>query len=355
MTGTMQIFYLALHIAVPAAFLTAVALYRYATYDRIDRSSIKYSIDHLPTGLMFYRPDGMPLLTNRAMMTIAKRMADDVRNNGIRLHAALFDMAKEEDAGQEDADHFVLRIGESVFSVTREALLIHGDPVIQLSAADVTELYRLREQLQEQNDSLKEAQNRLADYNKNAAALAASEEYLATKIRIHDTLGQVLLSTRYYLTESSASLTLDVVADNWIQIYDELVRARGEGAQTAAPAAGVWKGLQDAASVMGLTLILKGEFPEESVRLARMIVSCARVCMTNAVRHGQATEMTIEIGERNAEGRREIVFSNNGTLPPAGFHEGGGLTSLRDNVEKAGGSMRVETQDTFRVVILLEE
>ena len=350
MTGS-PLFYAACSILFPAGLTLLVLVYRVVTRNRIDRFSVKEAIDRLPMGLIVYRPDGLVLLANETMGRFALRTTGKPLMNAADFHLKLFEAAEEllQEEGVE-ADRFLFRDGPAMIAVGRKEMEIEGERLFQLTAYDITELYERERELKGQVDHLQEASDRLKGFEQQVDALAKQEAYLSTKERIHDSLGQVLLSTRYYLTEPDAQVTAQTLFSLWEETIDGLMSATGKEAQPA-PERGILNPLEEAAKALGARLIVEGSFPAGDIRLTRLVVFSARVCIINAVRHGGATEVTLSFGENRDRGEYVFRLSNNGHPPGDNMQEGGGLKSLRINVEKEGGRVSYETKPHFTVTV----
>ena len=101
---------------------------------------------------------------------------------------------------------------------------------------------------------------------------------------------------------------------------------------------------------MKVTLALDGVLPE-SGEARELIVSAAKECVTNCIRHaeGDRVELTIRTGEDGCT----ATFTNNGRNPSGPIREGGGLSSLRRRVERAGGEMRLSHSSRFALILNL--
>lgn len=178
---------------------------------------------------------------------------------------------------------------------------------------------------------------------------AEPEGYQSAKERIHDSLGQALLSTRYLLTEAGAKITTEEVLSLWEKTIDDLagVSAKAEHIEENR----FVRPLEEAAGALGAALNVQGRFPVEDLRLSRLVMACARVCIINAVRHGAATEVTIAFEQPDDAGESVFRISNNGRLFDDDWKEGGGLKSLRARVEEEGGSVFYETNEQFTVTV----
>ena len=97
-----------------------------------------------------------------------------------------------------------------------------------------------------------------------------------------------------------------------------------------------------------LRFIQRGELPKQEA--AAYLLACAvRECVTNAVRYADATELYADFSETKDEAT--VVVYNNGNPPEGEIAEGGGLSTLRRRVERAGGSMTVQSLPRFQLTV----
>ncbi|MBQ6902986.1 MAG: hypothetical protein IJQ26_00555, partial [Lachnospiraceae bacterium] len=346
----MQVYDAALVALIPLILFAVVLAYVYLTRERIDASSVKYAIDHLPMGIAFYREDGLVLLVNEAMQKLSRRFMGKSLLNGKEFYAFL--TVPPPDASFTVSGHaeaFLLIEGNDVWTIRQSRTETGGRRVCQLIAYDTSELYAREQELSGQVQKLHETEKALKHFEKQVETLAEGEAYLATKERIHDRLGQMLLSNRYYLTEPGAELTLQTLLDAWRSTIEELVPDTKQVADRPEQNAFI-KPLAEAAAALGAVLHVTGEFPAEHVRVRRLVISAARVSINNAVRHGMADEITITFENRHADGTLMFRISNNGRVRED-FTEGGGLKNLRADVEKEGGTVTYETAPRFAVIV----
>ena len=91
-----------------------------------------------------------------------------------------------------------------------------------------------------------------------------------------------------------------------------------------------------------------GKLPKEES--AAYLLTCAvRECVTNAVRYAGASELYADFTETETEAT--VVVYNNGKQPDVEIKEGGGLSTLRRRVEKAGGIMIVQSLPEFKLTV----
>ena len=78
-----------------------------------------------------------------------------------------------------------------------------------------------------------------------------------------------------------------------------------------------------------------------------------RECTSNGVRHAGATELYADSEHRPQAWH--LCITNNGTPPRAEIKEGGGLSSLRRRIEKAGGTVTVHSLPVFVLEVTLPD
>ena len=84
-----------------------------------------------------------------------------------------------------------------------------------------------------------------------------------------------------------------------------------------------------------------------------MIAAAARECVTNCVNHAGGDRVRVEVVERADIYR--VIITNNGKIPEREITEGGGLSSLRERIERAGGTMIVQSMPCFSLTVTLPE
>ena len=97
-------------------------------------------------------------------------------------------------------------------------------------------------------------------------------------------------------------------------------------------------------AAVSLRFVQKGELPKQE-RAAYLLTCAVRECVTNAVRYAEASELYAEFTETDTDAT--VVLTNNGKPPAGEIVEGGGLSTLRRRVERAGGIMIVQSRPVF--------
>lgn len=311
----------------------------------LTRFSIQEAFDNLPEGICFFDGNGLPVLINQQMYNLGfmltgknvqhmDELREGLQNSGRENRVVCLDKAKT----------VFLFPGDKAWRFTEHPVQDEaGNNYIQYLAADVTELYRKRTELMEETKRLRETEADLRRLSKTVTAAAREEEVLSMKMKVHDDMGRSLLATRRLLQRNQPLSDMESVLGLW----EEAARLL-EADNRAPQESDALQELKEAASALGLSIEIAGEFPAEPER-AYLMVSAMRECVTNAVRHAGATRMRVEISEK--KDCTETVITNNGRIPEKGIIEGGGLSNLRRRVERVGGMMRISASPSFSLQI----
>ena len=129
---------------------------------KLSRASVKESLDQLPTGLCFYRQNGRTVLVNDSMYALCYELTEKNLQNAALFWQTL--SCGEVPSGIErlesgDRPSFRFRDGR-VWTFSREDL---GD-IVQLVAADTTELSNINAELKLRNAELAAVNARLREY-----------------------------------------------------------------------------------------------------------------------------------------------------------------------------------------------
>ena len=99
---------------------------------------------------------------------------------------------------------------------------------------------------------------------------------------------------------------------------------------------------------MHIAFFQTGELPKQE-RVAYLLTCAVRECVTNAVRYADATELYVAFHETDEDA--SVAVTNNGNIPEHEIVEGGGLSTLRRRVERAGGTMSVQSFPCFQLTV----
>lgn len=316
----------------------------------LNRSSILEGFDQIDSGLCFALTDGTPLLMNQRFRTIACELNPSCNNLDKMNILAFWDRlsglsSKVEDLWEDVSDSPVVKLANTFLTFSKTQIEVEGTLVFQIIATDTTSLHKIGARIAADNRELEELNERLRRHSDNIDEISRQEEILSTKISIHDELGELLLGSKYCLTQDGGAVDIDTVISNWRKV-ETLLRKDNSG-DVPDPE----KQILDAAEAVGISMVLTGSLPKNDASAMKLIFAASRECLTNVVKHAGADEMWMDI-ETDKFGYF-ITFTNNGAVPDKPIVEGGGLAGLRKRVEAAGGIMIVEWMPEFALKLKL--
>ena len=178
----------------------------------------------------------------------------------------------------------------------------------------------------------------------NFESICETEATIQARSRVHDVLGQrisLLLRSLREGKEPDPAL-LEPFAQG---MPLEILRA-GE-----APSYSLER-LREAFLGLGVRILLEGDMPRDGAR-SRCFYEIAMEAVTNAVRHGSATEIRISI--LRGEGLWRMEICDNGIPTDVAVTEGGGLQGMRDRAQRLGGKFGYEARGGFPIWVELPE
>ena len=307
----------------------------------------KESLDALPDGICFFAPDGQPLLVNTRMNRICGELFD-----AELLNAEVFWQRLQNGEGNAR----FLRTGEAVLLQTGDGriwefrcreLTVGRSEVRELTACDVTTPYRLSQELDQRNQSLRRVNKRLRRYSREVERTAMENEILTAKIQVHNDVGRSLLMFRAYLSQPKKQRRREEL----VLLWRHTVAVLKNEASPEKPRTD-WELLRKAAQSVDVEIVLSGELPENEQQRA-IVISAVHECLTNTVKHAGGDRLWLTL--RSDGNVLTAELTNNGAPPKGPVRETGGLLDLRRTVEKAGGTMTTEAAPRFLLRVELPE
>ena len=189
---------------------------------------IKKAIDSYPGGICFSALDGRVILVNEKMNKLMLELTGHTILNAKAAWEKLTNFANNGKAekltqswlpkdtnNENESTHQQLFFRFSDNSVWRFELRFLDSNTVQVEAAEITELYRLSEELYENTIRLQEIQKRQKALLDSIVEINLNKEILAAKMHIHDELGHCLLATTKAITEDRLAENADVLRENW--------------------------------------------------------------------------------------------------------------------------------------------
>ena len=314
--------------------------------NRITLMSIKEATDGLPMGILCYVPNGRILLVNPAMERFGSLLTGELPTDGSlfaeKLHTGEFLPGCQVIDAPET---LVIRLSDdTVWTVTEEVIPYEGVRIQAIMVSDITDDYQKTLELRRIQEKVLTLNAKLVKTNREIVALTAEQELLAAKVKIHDELGQNLLSIKRLIlsgcgTESEAAEILKRLRENIDFLKGEADVAPDE-----------YELMIGTAKRLGVDVVLSGTLPQTEP-FKQIIAAGIHECFTNTLRHAHGDRLYLRIAEN--ETLLTAVFTNNGERPTGEIDEKGGLKLLRALVERVGGRMTVSVEPDLSVTLEL--
>lgn len=319
---------------------------------------IKKAIDSYPGGICFSALDGRVILVNEKMNKLMLELTGHTILNAKAAWEKLTNFANNGKAekltqswlpkdtnNENESTHQQLFFRFSDNSVWRFELRFLDSNTVQVEAAEITELYRLSEELYENTIRLQEMQKRQKALLDSIVEINLNKEILAAKMHIHDELGQCLLATTKAVAEDSLAENADTLRESWNRTIQDFYNI---STVWTVPDSSLQSELMQVAELIGCKVIFLGEQPK-SRKALQLLYAAIREALTNAVRHAEATELTVKIEQD--EKRYHIEISDNGGVSVSSITEGNGLSALRQRLEQEGATLKVLCDNSVSLLV----
>lgn len=355
----------------------------------ITDASIKEAVDSLPSGIIIYNRNGKLKLKNTTMENISFSITGDSLLNGLRFEEAVFagnitnstdgipaETKTRSSDGipaetrtcstggilQNESDkrvepEFILGEGTDSAANSRKILTL-PDGTIQsfnksvisygshtynmLTASDVTEEYVRTKILDKKREAVRSLNSRLNEYNRNILSVITAREILNAKIKIHDELGAGLLQIKNYLQNGGNAEERELIKK---RITGNIGYLKEESETENSDE---YKMIITTAASLGVTITIDGVLPDTQP-YKHILATALHECFTNTLRYAKGNRLTINLNE--SDGSLHAELTNNGLPPQNEIIEKGGLSSLRNLTEQAGGTMRIQSFPAFTLFI----
>ena len=189
---------------------------------------------------------------------------------------------------------------------------------------------------------LRKVQADLKKLSANIVAVTREEEILNTKMRVHDEMGRCLVEAQKFLQDGCNESIPDSVIRSW-QRAVSMIKYSNDAVDED-----MLSQVRKTCASVGIAYVQTGELPREE-STAYTLICAVRECVTNAVRYAGASELYVQFSE--TEKLAAVTITNNGKRPDSPIVEGGGLSTLRRRVERAGGIMAVQSLPIFKLTV----
>ena len=317
-----------------------IPMERRRLFERITPDSIREATNDVTMGICFADPAGRIILCNETMRELSYMMIGSYPQMIGELDTVLFPPGPD---GERSSSGIFFFPNGNVRQFNSSRITVSGEEGWrQMTAQDITELYHVSEHLERENRRLAETNRKLRAMYDRMTDDIRERESLEMKVRVHDTMGQSLITIQDIMENSDE-------ADKKLAELKEAVSILSES--SISPRGDIYDEIKNCEK-LGVRLILNGYVPNDT-RLERLVVAAIRECATNCVKHAHGTYVAVNIQERF--GIYSVTITNDGEKPKGKITEGSGLSSLRRSVEAAGGEMLTAHSPRFALLLNLPE
>ena len=343
-----QIFYQPWLLYVILELLSAVLILmhlrqirRYAE-THVSPSAVKETLDWLPVAVCFGDAQGEVRLSNLKMNALSQSLMQQHLSDA----RGFWEQIKAQGIAQ-DQGYLLLSKDGHAYLFTQTPLTLsdrNGEKhYTQIIASDMTDAYQITQELTANNKHLKAVQYRMKAVAAYERSLIAAREVIKARTAVHNHMGGVLLSGKYYMDHPEGMNEAEMLRLLKFNSFFLLGEANQPEKQTDA--------LQDVlrmAQRISVTVVFEGTVPAQEP--AREIMAQAiEQCAANTVRHAGGDRLTVTITETGLLYTAE--FRNNGTPPDQPVRETGGLSYLRKAAEAVGGTVTTQSEPVFVLTV----
>ena len=308
--------------------------------------SVKETMDDVPCGVCVSDSWGRIVLSNKKMRELSRMLIGAVLQNYEDLKQVLDGNKSVQGVTRLSPENSVLYLPNGTVWMFQNYMLTEEEVAgyLQTVAFDVTEIYFNSEKIQMKNEKLELLNQKLKKMYEQIDESIREQETLKMKMQVHDSFGRSLLTIRRMLEgnkepdymknqleilKQSVYILSGIMQDDTEKQYEESIKH---------------------AEKLGVSVEIEGELCDE-YQVALITDKAIRECVTNCIRHAHGRRVYVQ-SHKTREGWK-VCITNDGERPKEGCREGGGLSALREVVERDGGEMTTKFEPEFMLALKL--
>lgn len=308
--------------------------------------SVKETMDDVPCGVCVSDSWGRIVLSNKKMRELSRMLIGAVLQNYEDLKQVLDGNKSVQGVTRLSPENSVLYLPNGTVWMFQNYMLTEEEVAgyLQTVAFDVTEIYFNSEKIRMKNEKLELLNQKLKKMYEQIDESIREQETLKMKMQVHDSFGRSLLTLRRMLEgnkesdymknqleilKQSVYILSGIMQDDTEKQYEESIKH---------------------AEKLGVSVEIEGELCDE-YQVALITDKAIRECVTNCIRHAHGRRVYVQ-SHKTREGWK-VCITNDGERPKEGCREGGGLSALREVVERDGGKMTTKFEPEFLLALKL--
>lgn len=308
--------------------------------------SVKETMDDVPCGVCVSDSWGRIVLSNKKMRELSRMLIGAVLQNYEDLKQVLDGNKSVQGVTRLSPKNSVLYLPNGTVWMFQNYMLTEEEVAgyLQTVAFDITEIYFNSEKIRMKNEKLELLNQKLKKMYEQIDESIREQETLKMKMQVHDSFGRSLLTIRRMLEgnkepdymknqleilKQSVYILSGIMQDDTEKQYEESIKH---------------------AEKLGVSVEIEGELCDE-YQVALITDKAIRECVTNCIRHAHGRRVYVQ-SHKTREGWK-VCITNDGERPKEGCREGGGLSALREVVERDGGKMTTKFEPEFLLALKL--
>ena len=308
--------------------------------------SVKETMDDVPCGVCVSDSWGRIVLSNKKMRELSRMLIGAVLQNYEDLKQVLDGNKSVQGVTRLSPKNSVLYLPNGTVWMFQNYMLTEEEVAgyLQTVAFDITEIYFNSEKIRMKNEKLELLNQKLKKMYEQIDESIREQETLKMKMQVHDSFGRSLLTIRRMLEgnkepdymknqleilKQSVYILSGIMQDDTEKQYEESIKH---------------------AEKLGVSVEIEGELCDK-YQVALITDKAIRECVTNCIRHAHGRRVYVQ-SHKTREGWK-VCITNDGERPKEGCREGGGLSALREVVERDGGKMTTKFEPEFLLALKL--
>ena len=321
------------------SFLFSYMLYRsfIIFFDNVDRIkinpgalSIKYALDDISEGIAFFNTFGQITYINQSLKDILKKLNISSFSLGSDIISSLLNYSLTK--GRYISENsFIIHLEDKSYKFSFD------HPLTQIASNDITEEEMLTMEMINKRQQLFKNNEELTLKLKSLANIKREKEILTMRGHLHDDLAQKLSILHMFILNDESNNLVEL--KNMISMF----KINPEEAYKEEDV----NDLIHILAEVGIKLSIEGEYPKE-VEIQKFLNKVIKETTTNAIRHGKANNILINITNDN----KNYLFSiTNDGIIPENIAYGNGLNSIIREIEQFNGSIKIDTNSCFKITL----
>lgn len=299
--------------------------------------SVKLALDTLSDGVIFANSKGQVIFINLAMHNYFNELHISEYFTSKKIWDKIKLIARSDGRVLSD-DSITVVAGEKSLNFTR--ITKQKNDISQIICYDVTDeecvLKKIEDAERESQKQQSELKQALMDINQ----IEKDKEVLRLKASLHDAMGQRLSILHGFLSDANETADLVKIKQLIMSMLPDMYGVGKTGITDKI------NELISTYSLIGVRLKINGNIAELAGK-AQFALILIRESATNAVKHGGATEVEVNIFSDKTN--YIISISNNGTVAET-IVEGNGIEGMRYHINHIGGVLDIKSTPVFTVL-----